>query len=266
MLIIGELINSTRKEVKEALQNQDEKTIRKLARQQVDAGADLLDVNTATSRKQEIEHLEWVIGLIYDEVGEDVRLVIDSPNTEAVSRGLELSKTRPLVNSINNKAESQEKLVPLLKEHDAEFIGLTMGAKGMPQTTEDRLNEAEQLLETISKKGLKPERLFFDPLVMTVGSNQEQPLYVINTVRAIKERWGDQGVKTSVGLSNVSHGLPKRTLINRAYLAMLLEAGLDAALIDPLDRGMVDTLRASEAILGIDASCLNYIKYMRERG
>ena len=266
MLIIGELINSTRKEVKEALQNQDESTIRRLAREQVEAGADVLDVNTATSRKQELEHMEWVIDLIYDEVGEDVRLVIDSPNPEAISRGLERAKARPLVNSINNKAETTDALIPLLKKHDADFIGLTLGAQGMPKTADDRLREAEQLIETIKREGLKPERMYIDPLVMTVGSNQEQAGYVIDTVRAIKDRWGEEGVKTSVGLSNVSHGLPKRTLINRAFLAMLLEAGLDAALIDPLDGGMIDALRASEAILGIDASCLNYIKHMRKRG
>ena len=266
MLIIGELINSTRKEVKEALQNQDEKTIRRLAREQVDAGADVLDVNTATSRAQEIEHLEWVIDLIYDEVGEEVRLVIDSPNPEAISRGLERVTSRPLVNSINNKADTTDALIPLLKEHDADFIGLTMGAKGMPKTAEDRLQEAEQLIKTIKREGLKPERMYIDPLVMTVGSNQEQAGYVIKTVQTIKERWGEEGVKTSVGLSNVSHGLPKRTLINQAFLAMLLQAGLDAALIDPLDREMINTLRASEAVLGIDASCLHYIKYMRKQG
>ena len=266
MLIIGELINSTRKQVKKALQNRDEAVIRRLARSQIEAGADVLDVNTATSMERETEDLEWVIGLIYDEVGEGVRLSIDSPNPEAIAAGLALCKARPLVNSINNNPKLQEQLIPLIKEYDPDIIGLTMGSsKGMPKTVEDRLREAELLITTLQASGPPLERLYLDPLVMTIGSNQEQARAVIDAVRAIKERWGDLGVKTSVGLSNVSFGLPQRSIINRAFLAVLLEAGLDAALIDPTDRGMVDILKASEALLGIDAHCLGYIKYIRAR-
>jgi len=264
MLVIGELLNSTRKKVKQALQGRDEATIRRLARRQVEAGADVLDINTAESMKREIEDLEWIIGLIYDEVGEEVHLSIDSPNPEAIAAGLALCKAQPMVNSISNDPKVQERLIPLLKDHDAEFIGLTMGGgKGMPMTVDDRLREAEQLINSLQAAGVNLERLYIDPLVMTIGSNPEQAPAIIETVRAIKERWGEQGVKTSVGLSNVSFGLPRRSIINRAFLAMLLEAGLDAALIDPTDQGMMDILRASEALLGIDAHCLGYIKYMR---
>jgi len=265
MLIIGELINSTRKQVKEAPQNRDEAVIRRLARSQIEAGADILDVNTATSMEREIEDLEWVIGLIYDEVGEGVRLSIDSPNPEAIAAGLSLCKTKPMINSINNDTKLQEQLIPLIKEHEPDVIGLTMGGKGMPKTKGDRLEEAEQLIATLQNSGIDLGRLYIDPLVMTIGSNQEQAWVVIETVRAIKERWGAQGVKTSVGLSNVSYGLPRRSVINRAFLAMLLEAGLDAALIDPTDKGMIEILRASEALLGLDAYCMQYIKYYEKK-
>lgn len=266
MLIIGELLNSTRKEVKEALQNKDEVTIRRLAREQVEAGADVLDINTATSMEREIEDLEWVIDLIYDEVGEGVRLSIDSPNPGAIAAGLKLCKARPMINSINNDPKLQEQLIPLIKEHEPDVIGLAMGGKGkgMPKTREERLEEAEQLITTLQNSGIDLSRLYIDPLVMTIGSDQEQARVVIETVRAIKERWGDLGVKTSVGLSNVSFGLPRRSVINRAFLTMLLLAGLDAALIDPTDKGVMEILRASEALLGTDAYCMQYIKYMRE--
>jgi len=265
MLIIGELINSTRKEVKKALQNRDGGAIRRLAQRQIEAGADVLDINTAESRKREIEDMEWVIGLIYDEVGDKTRLSIDSPNPEAVTRGLELCHARPLVNSISNDPKVQEALLPLLGHYEAEVIGLTMGSgKGMPMTVEARLEEADLLIKSLQSHNFPLQNLYIDPLVMTIGSNQEQAQAVIDTVRAIKERWGNLGVKTSVGLSNVSYGLPKRSIINRAFLAMLLEAGLDAALIDPTDRGMMDILKASEALLGTDAYCMQYIKYMRE--
>lgn len=265
MLIIGELINSTREEVKRALQERDASTIRRLAREQVEAGADFLDVNTATSREREIEDMEWVIGLIYDEVGEDVRLAIDSPNPDAVARGIELSVGRPLVNSISNETSSQERLVPVLVEHDVEVIGLTMGGQGMPKALDDRIEEAELLIGRLEGAGFPLDRLYFDPLVMTIGSNQEQAGYVIEAVKAIKSRWGDQGVKASVGLSNVSYGLPQRSVINGAYLVLLLAAGLDAAIIDPTDQTMVDMLKATEALLGRDDHCLGYIKHMRKR-
>ena len=266
MLVIGELINSTRKEVKEALQTRDEMVIRRLARDQVEAGADVLDVNTAESRKREIEDMKWVISLIYDEIGDKTRLSIDSPNPDAVAHGLKLCHVRPLVNSISNDPKVQEALLPLLDQYEAEVIGLTMGSgKGMPMTVEARLEEAELLVKSLQSHNFPLQNLYIDPLVMTIGSNQEQAQAVIDTVRAIKERWGNLGVKTSVGLSNVSYGLPKRSVINRAFLAMLLEAGLDAALIDPTDIGMVDTLRASEALLGADAHCLGYIRHMRKR-
>ncbi|MCF7792257.1 MAG: dihydropteroate synthase [Victivallales bacterium] len=265
MLIIGELINSTRKEVKEALASKDERTIRRLAREQIKAGAGLIDVNTATSRKQELNDMVWAIELIQDEVGENVGLTIDSPNAEVIEKGLSMCKGRALVNSVNNKKDSVDTILPLIKKYDAEVIGLTMGTSGMPKNAEDRLNEAEQLITSIEHYGISPERLYIDTLVMTVGSNQDQASYIIDSVRKIKQKWGGKGVKTSVGLSNVSHGLPKRTMINRAFLAMLLQAGLDAAIIDPLDCGMIDMLFASEAVLGKDKSCLKYLKRMRER-
>lgn len=266
MLIIGELLNSTRNKVKQALQEKDEATIRSLARRQVEAGADILDVNTATSMERETGDMEWVIGLIYDEVGEGVRLAIDSPNPKAIAAGLALCKARPMINSLNNDTKLREQLIPLAKEYDADIIGLTMGGKGgMPKTREDRLGEAERLISSLEAAEVNLEQLYIDPLAMSIGSNQEQAMAVIETVRGIKERWGDLGVKTSSGLSNVSFGLPGRSIINRAFLAMLLGAGLDAALIDPTDQGLMDILKASAALIGADAYCLEYIRYMREK-
>jgi 5-methyltetrahydrofolate--homocysteine methyltransferase len=265
MLVIGELLNSTRKEVKEALHKQDEAVIRYLARKQVEAGADILDVNTAMSMTREVEDMEWVISLIYKEVGEGVRLSVDSPDPEVMAKGLALCQTRPMINSINNDPRVRERLVRLIKEYDPDIIGLTMGEKGMPRTVEDRLAEAEQLINSLQVAGVNLKRLYVDPLVMTIGSSPEQARVLINTVRQVKERWGALGVKTSVGLSNVSYGLPQRSIVNRAFLAMLVEAGLDAALIDPTDEGTMDILRASEALAGIDAYSMQYIKYMRKK-
>lgn len=135
----------------------------------------------------------------------------------------------------------------------------------MPKTVEERLGEAELLIGTLSEAGVDLQRLYIDTIVMTIGTNQEQGRAVIDSTREIKKRYGSRGVKTSVGLSNVSFGLPSRTLLNQAFLAMLLEAGLDMAFISPKDEGMMNILRASEAILGADQNCLRYVRYMRSK-
>jgi 5-methyltetrahydrofolate--homocysteine methyltransferase len=121
------------------------------------------------------------------------------------------------------------------------------------------------LVNTLKKEGIDLNRLYIDTIVMTIGTNQEQGRAVIDSTREVKKRYGSKGVKTSVGLSNISFGLPKRTLLNQAFLAMLLEAGLDMAVIDPRDEGMMNILRASEAILGMDQNCLKYMRYVRSK-
>jgi cobalamin-dependent methionine synthase I len=264
IIIVGELINSTRKSVKEALANKDEAAIRQLAKDQINGGADIIDINTATSMENEISDMKWVIGLIYNEVGE-VRIAVDSPNPKALAAGLEMCKGRPLINSINNDPRHAECIDVVKGFVDADIIGLPMGGKvAMPKTVEERLGELDIMVNTLEKNGIDLNRLYVDNIVMTIGSNQEQGRFVIDATRETKQRYGDRGVKTSVGLSNVSFGLPKRTLINQAFLAMLLEAGLDMAFIDPKDTGMMNILRASEAILGTDKHCIRYLKQVRQ--
>ncbi|UCD54093.1 MAG: dihydropteroate synthase [Dehalococcoidia bacterium] len=263
MIVLGELINSTRKSVQKALAEKDEATIRRLAREQLEAGADIIDVNTATSMEKEIDDMNWVIGLVYDEVGEDTRIAIDTPNPKAMAAGLKLCKARPLLNSVNNDPRQKE-LIDIAKGAESDIVGLPMGGKtAMPKTVEERLEETDILVCTLEQAGIDLNRLYIDTIVMTIGSNQEQGRAVIDSTREVKRRFGDKGVKTSVGLSNVSFGLPKRTLLNQAFLAMLLEAGLDMAVIDPRDEGMMNILRASEAIIGTDQNCLKYMRHVR---
>jgi len=265
IIVVGELINSTRKSVKAALEAKDEAAIRRLAREQVEAGADIIDVNTATSMENEIEDMKWVIGLIHDEVGK-VRLAIDSPNPKAMEAGLALCQERPLINSINNDSRERA-FIEIAKKVEGDIVGLPMGGKtGMPKTLEERLEEVDIMICNLDDAGIDVSRLYIDSIVMTIGSNQEQGRAVIESTREIKKRYGGRGVKTSVGLSNISFGLPHRTLINQAFLAMLIEAGLDMAFIDPKDMGMMNMMRASEAIVGTDVGCLKYIKHVRKLG
>lgn len=257
-LTIGELINSTRDEVKQALKEKDEDLIRKLARDQAETGADVIDLNAGESMEDEQKDMGWLIDLVEDEI-EDIRICIDTPDPEVLEFGLEKVENKPVINSISNESD-KEQAREVATGYDAEIIGLAMGEEGMPETVDDRLNETEALLKKCDKLGIDKDNLYIDVIAMTIGSNQEQGQYVIDSVRRIKEEFG---VKTNIGLSNMSFGLPDRPLINRTVFAMLLEAGLDAALIDPTDKDMMDTLKAAEALLGVDKNCLNYLKYQR---
>ncbi|MBS3739804.1 dihydropteroate synthase [Candidatus Bipolaricaulota bacterium] len=257
-LTIGELINSTRDEVKQALKEKDEDLIRKLARDQAETGADVIDLNAGESMEDEQKDMDWLIDLVEDEI-EDVRICIDTPDPEVLEFALEKVENKPVINSISNEADKKQAR-EVASGYDAEIIGLAMGEEGMPETVEDRLNETEALLKKCDKLGIDKDNLYIDVIAMTIGSNQEQGQYVIDSVSRIKEEFG---VKTNIGLSNMSFGLPDRPLINRTVFAMLLEAGLDAALIDPTDKAMMDTLKAAEALLGADKNCLNYLKYKR---
>lgn len=257
-LTIGELINSTRDEVKQALKEKDEDLIRKLARDQAETGADVIDLNAGESMEDEQKDMGWLIDLVEDEI-EDIRICIDTPDPEVLEFALEKIENKPVINSISNESD-KEQAREVATGYDAEIIGLAMGEEGMPETVDDRLNETEALLKKCDKLGIDKDNLYIDVIAMTIGSNQEQGQYVIDSVRRIKEEFG---VKTNIGLSNMSFGLPDRPLINRTVFAMLLEAGLDAALIDPTDKDMMDTLKAAEALLGVDKNCLNYLKYQR---
>ncbi|MFB6215327.1 MAG: dihydropteroate synthase, partial [Candidatus Bipolaricaulia bacterium] len=201
-LTIGELINSTRDEVKRALKEKDEELIRKLAREQAQAGADVIDLNAGESMEDEQSDMDWLIDLVEDEV-DDVRICIDTPDPEVLEFALEKVESRPVINSISNE-EDKARAREVAADSDAEVIGLAMGEEGMPETVEDRLNETAALLEKCDSLEIEEDRLYIDVIAMTIGSNQEQGQYVIDSVREIKEKFG---VKTNIGLSNISFGL-----------------------------------------------------------
>jgi len=259
--IVGELINSTRPQVGEAIAEKNDSLIRRLAHSQVEAGAQVIDLNAGQSLENEVQDLLWLIGVVEDELGKDVRLAIDTSNPEAMEAGLKICSGRPVINSISNE-KGKENLIALAAESEAEVVGLAMGEHGMPKTADDRLEETRALLEKCDRVSLDRDRLYVDMICMSVGSGQEQGTQVLQAVRRAKQ---ELDVKTFAAGSNVSFGLPNRRLLNRTFLAMLVEAGLDGALIDPTDRRIMDTIYASRALLGRDNYCMQYIKQQKRR-
>ncbi|HPZ07208.1 MAG TPA: dihydropteroate synthase [Candidatus Eremiobacteraeota bacterium] len=259
MIIVGELINSTRSKVKEAIKEKNEEYIRKLVRLQVSQRANFLDVNSAMSLKSEVEDLKWLVGIIQSET--DIPLSIDTPAIDAMEEGLKLCRTPPMINSITNE-KKREILIKLAKDYNAHVIALPLGGKKkMPVNLQERMEEAKELLSELDKGGIDRNKIYLDVLIIGVGSNPEAGKIALQTLREYKKEF--PSVKTIAGLSNISFGLPYRRLLNRTFLVMMIESGLDAVIIDPADEDLIDTMKTAMVLTGRDKYCREYIKYMK---
>jgi 5-methyltetrahydrofolate--homocysteine methyltransferase len=258
MLVIGELINATRKKVGAAVEKRDADFIRDLARRQAEAGADILDVNGGIPGR-EAESLAWLISVVQEVT--DLPLSIDSSDPEAVRRAIPLCKRRPLVNSITDVPECSDVLLPVLKEHRPRVIALCMSSAGTPSGVDDRLQTASRLVERLTGQGVELDDIFVDPCVLPISTGPEHGPAVLEAIGCITKRF--PGVHTSVGLSNVSFGLPVRKLVNEVFLMLLLARGLDAAILDPCDRQLMANVAAAEALLGRDEFCVRYLRAFR---
>lgn len=260
MLIIGERINTSRKSILKAVEGRDRCFIQEEAVRQVQAGAHIIDVNAGTIREDEVASLEWLVKTVQEVV--DVPLSVDSPHPAAVEAGLKAHRGKAMVNSITGEKERAKVILPLVKKYGACLVALTMDEKGMPETGGERIEIARNLLSLIKSYGVPPEEVYFDPLVRPIGTDTKQGLAVLKAIKGIMSI--GEGVHTICGLSNISFGLPKRKLLNEIFLSLGMSAGLDAAILDPLDKHLLVTLRATEALLDRDEFCMQYITASRE--
>lgn len=246
--MIGEKLNPTgRHDLKDALQNRNWSYLRKVAREQVEAGAGLLDVNIGLPDIKK----ELVMARLIQELQLEVNvpLVLDSTESGVLEAGLKEYAGKALINSVNGDPASIAEVMPLAARYGAAIIGLTLDQEGIPSTVEQRLVIARRILAAAEQYGIKRDDVIIDPLVLTVGARQKEVLLAIRTLEKIKE---ELGVKTTLGISNVSHGLPARNLINRTYLAMALGAGLDLPIVNPFNEQIRDTIRAANLLTGRD--------------
>ena len=259
MKIIGEKINGTRKAVAKAITERDAQFIQNLAKRQVEGGAHWLDLNAGTLPDREADDLTWLIQLVQDEV--TVPLCLDSANPDALRAVIKQVNQPAMINSISGEEARLSGILPIVAENSCEVVALCMDDKGIPATAEARLSVARRILERTRAAGVADEKIYIDPLVMTIATNIEAGLVTLNTMRAVRAEFPK--VHISCGLSNVSFGLPARALVNRTFLVLGLEAGMDTAIIDPNDREMGAAIRAAELLLGKDKNCLNYTRAFR---
>ncbi len=257
--ICGERLNPTgKKALKEALISEDMEYLIDEALKQQDAGADLLDVNCGLPQIDEKALMPKIILSLQEYC--DLPLQIDSSDSEAIAAAARIYNGIPLINSVNGDPEVMERIFPIAKKYGAVVLGLAMDKNGVPKTAEGRLEIAERIISTAGKFGIAKEKIMIDTLVVTASAEQE---LVKETVRAL-EAVRKLGVKTALGVSNVSFGLPNRPLLNRTFLAMAMERGLNMPILNPLDSEMSGTARAYELLAGIDKNAENYIEIYKD--
>jgi cobalamin-dependent methionine synthase I len=260
MLIVGERINSTRKSMAPAVKERNAAFIQDEARKQTEAGADYLDCNAATvGREEEPEALSWLVQTVQGVVDRPISL--DSPNPAAIEAALKVHRGTPIINSISGEREKLKRLLPLVREHRAKVIALCMDDEGMPKTAEDRLRVGLPLVERLLAAGVREEDVIVDPLLMPISVDSEHGNHAFRTITEFKRQYPN--IQVSVGLTNVSFGLPERRWLNRAALLLAMGAGLDAVICDPTDRDLMAMLLAAEALLGRDEFCANYLSAAR---
>ena len=260
-LIVGERLNPTGKpKLKDALKNGDMSYILGVALEEERCGAHILDVNVGLAGLDE----SYMMGKVIPELQAvtDLPLQIDTGSAEAMERALRIYSGKPIINSVNGADESLRQILPLARKYGGVLIALTMDENGIPETADGRVAIAEKIARAAAQYGIRPCDIIFDPLVLTVASGRENANVTLEAMRRIKA----MGYKCSLGVSNVSFGLPDRDRLNASFYTAALFSGLDLAIINPSSEAMMSAYRAYMALSGRDDGCSEYVKHVAISG
>jgi len=259
VIIVGELINASRKAIATAIEKQDKEYIQKTAVDEWTAGADFIDVNAGVFVGKEPEHLKWLVNTVQEVV--DAPCCIDSPDPKAIEKALSVHKGIAMINSISFEKARYDALMPVVAGTDLKVVALCMSDDGMPETTEDRLANADKLINGLVKNNVPIGNIYVDPLVQPISTASKFGVEFLEAIEQIMSRY--PGVHTMCGLSNISYGLPIRKFINQAFAGMAIAKGLDGLIINPLDPLMMASIVTAEALAGRDDYCTKYLKAFR---
>lgn len=246
MLVISERINGLFTSVGKAIDARDAKFIQDLAVRQVEHGAQALDVNVGPGREDGPAAMEWLVRTVQDAVS--VPLSLDTSGPKTMEAGLKAAAGKVIMNSTTAEEKRMERFFPLCREYDAEIICLCMDEKGVPNSADARAEMAMVMMTRAMDFEVMPERILLDPLVLPTSAAQDQGRKVVQAVQMF-QALNEPAPRTVVGLSNVSNGTKQRSLLNRTYLAMLMGAGLSAAILDPEDEELMKVLKAGQILL-----------------
>ena len=262
MLLVGELINCTRIPIKQAVERNDVDYIAKIAREQAAAGVQYIDVNAGIPRRGP-ETMKWLLEVIQDAV--DLPLCIDSESPKNQVAGLEhydWSRGKPLMNSISLEDDRLNGMVPLIREFKPRVIAMCIKQGGLAEGVAERIELADRIVDVLTGLAIPVEDIFIDPCVLPVGVDKDFGRYAMETVEQVMTKY--PGIHTICGLSNVSFGLPARRHLNQIFLPMMIGAGLDAVICDPLDRRLIANLIGGMTLAGRDPDCREFISAHRK--
>lgn len=262
MFIIGELINGMYLSIAHAIKDRNKAVIQRCAVEQIEAGADALDVNCGPNCKDPVSDIQWLVTTIQEAT--DKMIVLDSSKLKVIQAGLAVVKNPVMINSTTADPEKLAALLPLALKYRAKLIGLAMNAKGVPQSKDQRLELAACIASTCVEAGFPTDDLYLDPIVLPVNVGQAQLVDTLESIRDFKII-ADPAPKTVVGLSNVSQGTYVRSLINRTFLVMALTYGLDAAILDPKDAELMNALITAELILNKQIYCDSFLDAYKKK-
>ena len=254
-LIIGERINPTgKKKFKEALRDNNIEYILEEGLRQEDSGAHILDVNVGLPEIDEPRMMETVVTRLQSILA--LPLQIDTSDPAAMERGMRLYNGKPMVNSVNGKRESLESVLPLVAKYGGVVVGLTLDEGGIPETADGRIEIAKKIYRAADRFGVPREDVVIDALAMTISSDTKGALVTLETLRRVRDELGGH---TILGVSNISFGLPERSVINAHFLTMAMQMGLSCAIMNPGNEDMILAYRAFLALSDMDPQCMDYI-------
>ncbi len=260
MIVVGEKLNSSIPSVFRAFEEKNSEKVCELVKAQLAGGAKYLDVNAAACMEGEYETLIWAAELA---LSEGAKLMVDSPNSEIIERALgSLQLDDVIVNSVTLESERFDKTMQSVKAHGTKIVALPIDDSGIPQDAESRIALSEELISKIREVGVEDCDIFLDVLIQTLGTDHECGRVALDTIRAIREKYPD--IHIIGGLSNISFGLPKRAIINGAFLAAAITCGLDSAIMDSANPDLRMTMQAALLANGYDEYCMDYLDAYRE--
>ncbi|MCL2127118.1 MAG: methyltetrahydrofolate cobalamin methyltransferase [Treponema sp.] len=259
MIIIGEKLNGSIPSVAKAIEEKNGDYVRDLAKKQSEAGADFLDLCASVPEARELEVLKWLVDLVQSVT--DTPICIDSPSAKVCAEAIQFCKKPGLINSVSGEGGKIDVIFPAIAGTQWECIALLSDDKGIPRTTERRIEVFREIMKKADEYKIAAGRLHIDPLIEMLCASEDGIIRVTDTIKKVKEMYPD--IHVTGGASNISFNLPARKYVNRAFIILAMSAGMDSAILDPLNKDMMGLLYAAEALLGKDEYCIEYINAFR---
>lgn len=260
MIIVGEKINGSIPAVAEAIANRDAEFIKNRAIAQAEAGATYIDCCASVPEAEEVETLKWMIDCIQEVT--DLPIAVDSPSADVIAEAYKFCKKEGIINSVSGEGDKVDKIFPLIADSKWGVICLLSDDSGIPKTAADRLKVFDFIISKAKEYNISPDRLYIDPLVEMLCTSEDGMAMNVEVMSTIRKQYPD--IHLVAAVSNISFNLPVRKLVNLGYTVLAMNAGLDSAILDPLNRDMMGVIYATEALLGLDDFCMEYIGAYRE--